>query len=282
MSNSQDWATNYIPINRKIFGHEFWEEKRVFSKFEAWMDLLQTARYEKEIKTDWINNKQVSYGRGQLPSSIRFLQKRWNWGSITKVERYLRLLENKDMVVLEKGQGQFVITICKYDTYNPLKKDERTVKGQGRGQQKDKSNKERNNNIDSSIDSETSFGNDCTLDLIEKEVPLYTAMVDVWFTDTHPDFVFAPIDGKKIKSIISKIQALLKKHNRVSGDKDVLNFFKLICGNLPEFFKDKDLKVIDSDFNQIIQKIKEIKNGKEFNNTEKRSTYSNAKAAFGA
>lgn len=142
MSNTQDWATNYIPISRKLFDNELWQEKRVFSKFEAWVDLLQTARYEKEIKTDWINNKQVSYGRGQLPSSIRFLQKRWNWGSITKVERFLKLLENKDMVVLEKGQGQFVITICKYDTYNPLKKDERTVKGQEQGRGKDKSNKE--------------------------------------------------------------------------------------------------------------------------------------------
>jgi len=136
--------SNFIPINRKLFDHEFWDEKRSFSRFEAWMDLLQTARYEKEDKPEWIGGKQIIYGRGQLPSSIRFLKKRWNWGSITKVETFLKVLQNKDMIVLEKGQGQFVITICKYDFYNPLKNKERTVKGQQQGQQKDKSNKERN------------------------------------------------------------------------------------------------------------------------------------------
>ena len=143
MSNKET-NSNFIPINRKLFDHEFWDEKRSFSKFEAWMDLLQTARYEKEGKSEWIGGKEIIYGRGQLPSSIRFLKKRWNWGSITKVERYLKVLQNKDMIVLEKGQGQFVVTICKYDFYNPIKNTERTLKGQQQGQQKDKSNKERN------------------------------------------------------------------------------------------------------------------------------------------
>jgi hypothetical protein len=143
MSNKET-NSNFIPINRKLFDHEFWDEKRSFSKFEAWMDLLQTARYEKEGKSEWIGGKQIIYNRGQLPSSIRFLKKRWNWGSITKVERFLKVLQNKDMIVLEKGQGQFVVTICKYDFYNPIKNTERTVKGQQQGQQKDKSNKERN------------------------------------------------------------------------------------------------------------------------------------------
>lgn len=134
--------SNFIPINRKLFEHEFWEERRCFSKFEAWIDLLQSARFDEEEKIDWINNKQVKYKRGQLIASFRFLQKRWNWGSITKVERFLEVLKKKDMVVSEKGQGVNVITICKYESYNKVKKDERTPKGQGRGRQKDETNKE--------------------------------------------------------------------------------------------------------------------------------------------
>lgn len=156
---ADDKLKNFIPISRKIFSHELWEEKREFSKFEAWVDLLQTARFDKDIRSEWINNKEVKFGRGQLIGSVRFLQKRWNWGSITKVERYLKLLENKDMIDLEKGQGINVITICKYDDYNKDTKDERTQKGQGVGQQKDKTNTVNNDNISINklIDREKAF-----------------------------------------------------------------------------------------------------------------------------
>ena len=124
---ADDKLKNFIPISRKIFSHELWEEKREFSKFEAWVDLIQTARFDKETRSEWINGKGVTFSRGQLIGSIRFLQKRWNWGSITKVERYLKMLENKDMVVLEKGQGVNVITICKYDDYNKETKEEKAL-----------------------------------------------------------------------------------------------------------------------------------------------------------
>lgn len=172
MSNKES-NSNFIPINRKLFDHEFWDEKRSFSRFEAWMDLLQTARYEKEDKLEWIGGKQITYGRGQLPSSIRFLKKRWNWGSITKVERFLKVLQNKDMIVLEKGQGQFVITICKYDFYNPIKNKERTVKGQQQGQQKDKSNKERNK-------EEDNMGFNAFWDLYDKKVGEKEKIMNKW------------------------------------------------------------------------------------------------------
>lgn len=120
----------YIPISRKMFEHEFWTEKRAFSKFEAWLDLLHSARYEASTKTEFINGKPISWGRGQLVGSVRFLMGRWQWKSITKVENYLNYLQKKDMVSVEKGQGISIITICKYDTYNPVKDSERTVKGQ--------------------------------------------------------------------------------------------------------------------------------------------------------
>lgn len=142
-----DKLSNFIPISRKLFEHEFWQEDRSFSKFEAWLDLLQSARYDEDFRSEWINGKEIKYGRGQLIASFRYLQKRWNWGSITKVERFLNVLKNKDMVVSEKGQGINVITICKYESYNNSKKEEKTEKGQRRGRQKDKTNKENNKEL---------------------------------------------------------------------------------------------------------------------------------------
>jgi hypothetical protein len=139
----------YIPISRKIFGHEFWREKRSFSRFEAWLDLIYTARFEDTPKTEFMNSKPVTWNRGQLPGSVRFLMERWHWGSITKVENFLKYLVNTDMIVIEKGQGINIITICKYDTYNVKKEAQRTQEGQqkdsertAKGQQKDETNKD--------------------------------------------------------------------------------------------------------------------------------------------
>jgi hypothetical protein len=150
---ADDKLKNFIPISRKIFSHELWEEKREFSKFEAWVDLIQTARYEKEVRSEWVNNKEVMFGRGELIGSFRFLQKRWNWGSISKVERYLKVLQKRDMVVLKTGQGVNVITICKYDDYNKEIKDNETVKGQQPKRQQDKTNIDNNKELFNMSDS---------------------------------------------------------------------------------------------------------------------------------
>jgi hypothetical protein len=139
----------YIPVSRKLFEHEFWREKRSFSRFEAWLDLIYTARFEESEKTEFINSKPVTWCRGQLVGSVRFLMERWQWGSITKVENFLKYLQNKDMININKGQGISIITICKYDTYNVKKDSERTLEGQQKdsertvkGHGKDETNKD--------------------------------------------------------------------------------------------------------------------------------------------
>ncbi len=117
----------------------------------------------------------------------------------------------------------------------------------------------KNNNI--VIPDEESGNIEPKVILPKKEVSLFTLMVAVWFEDTHPDFVFSPIDGKKINSIINKIRELLKKKKRVDTDDEILSFFKLVCQNLPEYYQPKDLKIIDSDFNTIVAEIKKQQDG---------------------
>ena len=36
----------YIPISRRLFEHQLWCEERIYSRFEAWLDLIQSARFE--------------------------------------------------------------------------------------------------------------------------------------------------------------------------------------------------------------------------------------------
>ncbi len=107
----------FIKLNRKSFAHKFWTKARVLSEFEAWVDLIQSARYDETVKIEYIDGREIKYGRGQYPASIRFLAKRWTWGE-QKVRTFLNELKKDGSITTESLQGMNVITLCKYGIYN--------------------------------------------------------------------------------------------------------------------------------------------------------------------
>ena len=129
----QQIVTNYIPLSRKIFEHEFWKEERVFSRAEAWIDIVRSASWEEDNK-QIINGKWVRWRRGQWPVSLRYLGDRWKW-SRSKASKFLEDLRRENMIeiVTEDVTAQTLITVCKYDDYNPTSKK----KGQQTRQQRD-------------------------------------------------------------------------------------------------------------------------------------------------
>ena len=139
----------YIPISRRLFEHQLWCEERVFSRFEAWLDILQSARFEDTKQL--IGNRLIEVKRGQMLVSLRFLAGRWQW-STKKVNAFLDLLIQDKMIIKEtpKETGQTVITICNYDKYNfstaeeeTLRKREGNTKETPRKQEGNKINKEK-------------------------------------------------------------------------------------------------------------------------------------------
>jgi hypothetical protein len=86
----------------------------------------------------------------------------------------------------------------------------------------------------------------------------YTLCIDFWLKEFHIGWTFTGQSGKALKSIITKIKKVLIKQDGAT----VPETFKLICYRLPEWYKEKDLPVIDSKFNEIITEIKNSKNGK--------------------
>ena len=142
----------YIPISRRLFEHPFWCEERVFSRFEAWLDLVRSARFEDTKQL--IGNRFIEVKRGQILVSLRFLAGRWQW-STKKVNSFLDLLIQDNMIIKEtpKETGQTVVTICNYDKYNyqlseeePKKKQQGNTKETARKQQGNKVNKENKEN----------------------------------------------------------------------------------------------------------------------------------------
>ena len=110
----------YIRLNRGFFEHTFWQEDLEYHRREAWLDLIQLARFE--AREELIQGKLIEVRRGELPASRRYLEKRWKWSG-NRVVTFLKMLERSGMIKQRKNQGQTIIILYKYDDYNDLKNE---------------------------------------------------------------------------------------------------------------------------------------------------------------
>ena len=122
----------FIKLSRRFFSNIMWNEARTFSSCEAWLDLIQSARFDATPRKECIGGREVVYNRGQYPASIRFLAKRWQW-SEKKVRSFLEHLRKEGMITSECTQGINIITLCKYDEYNDVGTTKGTIKGTIKG-----------------------------------------------------------------------------------------------------------------------------------------------------
>lgn len=110
--------TGFIRLSRKFFDNEIWQAARAFSEAEAWIDLIQSARFDSTRTECSIGAYRPNIGRGQYPASNRFLAKKWG-RSEGWVKHFLSKLKKHDMITVDNTQGINVITLTKYDQYNP-------------------------------------------------------------------------------------------------------------------------------------------------------------------
>jgi hypothetical protein len=123
----------FIRINRKLFDHNFWKENREYSRAEAWIDLIQLVSFTIDNKK-LIDGVIIKWGRGQYPVSYSFLSKRWNW-SIHKVRIFINLLKSEQQVATTTAWKTTILTLCKYDIYNPISQADVQAEAQADGKQ---------------------------------------------------------------------------------------------------------------------------------------------------
>lgn len=112
----------YIKLSRKLFDSKIWQAARAFSECEAWIDLIQSARFEASPTTSRIGCYEVTWGKGQYPASNRFLAKKWG-RSEQWVKSFLGKLKRENMITTDNGQGVNVITLVNYEKYNETPPD---------------------------------------------------------------------------------------------------------------------------------------------------------------
>ena len=104
----------WIKLHRSIQEHWLYTEKRKFSKFEAWNDILLTVNFT-EGKTI-IKGKLIQIKRGESILSLDSWAKRWGWDK-SAVRRFLNTLQKDNMIELKNKTITTRLIVCKYDTY---------------------------------------------------------------------------------------------------------------------------------------------------------------------
>ena len=107
----------FIMLSRSFFENELWEAKRTYSDAEAWLDLIQLARFEDGERTVRIGKVEVVEKRGQVATTLCVLADRWG-RTKRSVMCLLAKLKLRSMIAVDGSQNATVITLINYDKYN--------------------------------------------------------------------------------------------------------------------------------------------------------------------
>jgi hypothetical protein len=112
----------FIIIPRRIFEDPLLKDAAYLG---AWLWLISKAAWK--CRSVMVNNgrtsETVELGRGQLSHSRSYMAKTWGW-SEKRVRTFLNRLEKMEMIDIQPGRLQNVITICNYDIYQHAHDDE--------------------------------------------------------------------------------------------------------------------------------------------------------------
>ena len=104
----------WIKLHRDIKNHWIYTEKRKFSKFEAWTDILLSVNHA-QAKTI-IKGKLITIERGQSILSLDSWGIKWGWNK-SAVNRFFDLLKKDGMIVLQNETVTTRLSVCNYASY---------------------------------------------------------------------------------------------------------------------------------------------------------------------
>lgn len=104
----------WISLNRQIQQHWLYSEKRIFSKYEAWIDMLFMASHS-EHKFIHGNNLLIQKEGEFITSELKLMGK-WQWGK-SKTRAFLQLLQNEKMIDKKTDHKKTTVFILNYNKY---------------------------------------------------------------------------------------------------------------------------------------------------------------------
>lgn len=128
----------HIKISRKAYapqevgGDPFWNEPRVFSRWEAWEYMIQSAAWADHQRI--VSGDVVQIARGHTPPlALSYLAEAWGW-STKRVRNFIKLLDEMDRIRAVGGaRSGTVYLILNYDHYQSQGQAKGHAKGNGGG-----------------------------------------------------------------------------------------------------------------------------------------------------
>lgn len=126
-----------IVIDRGLFGHERFANEP-FTEREAWAWLIAEAAFRPHCRR--VGAVRVELKRGQLAHSTRYMAEAWQWPQ-SNVRRFIARLakyegSDEPLIEVDTGSGVTVVTIRKYDNYQPKPDDGSSLNGSATAQQR--------------------------------------------------------------------------------------------------------------------------------------------------
>ena len=112
----------YLALYRKIQDHPFYKEARIFSKYEAWIDILMEVQHSTEPKDVIIGMTCHICNYGESLKSVKTWSKRWGWTE-SKTRRYFILLENMNQIRTKSDGKTTRLSVINYSVYDPKRRD---------------------------------------------------------------------------------------------------------------------------------------------------------------
>jgi hypothetical protein len=125
---NNEFLDGWIGLYRSILTHWIYPKDRIFTKYEAWIDLLLMVNFEE--KKVFIGEDIFDCKRGEIITSQLKLMKRWKW-SKSKLLKFFSVLENDKMCAIKSDNKKTAINICNYINYQDFKnisKNKKTTK----------------------------------------------------------------------------------------------------------------------------------------------------------
>ena len=91
----------FLQLEKSFFSSPFWTEKRVKSRAEAWIDIKETSRWEKEPNKVSIGKHEFVCNRTECLFSLETWATRWGWKSKHKVKSFLEHLKKLGWIKFE-------------------------------------------------------------------------------------------------------------------------------------------------------------------------------------
>ena len=105
-----------------------------FTRGQAWIDLIGLCQWKESKRI--IKGIAVIVPRGAAPVSLRYLAQRWQW-SKGKVDRYIKALQEMDMIGTHKKGVTTLISLTNYESYQSGVGQQRDAKRTQTGQRRD-------------------------------------------------------------------------------------------------------------------------------------------------